>query len=319
MTDKALNSLLKSVPIIESTIKYYSAKNILVSISGGSDSDIIMDICAKISKDMHYVFFDTGIEYQATKEHIEYLSNRYNVNIKTIKPKQTIPNVVKKYGVPFLSKTVSDEICRLQKHNFNFSDHSFNEDYIKYSNCIQALRWYHNNFGENSRYNIMYRKYLKEFLIKYPPTFKISNKCCDKCKKDLAHKFMKDNNIVLDITGIRKYEGGARSKIISCYREDKNGIKLFTPLLFFTESDKNEYNKLNNIVNSDCYTKYGLKRTGCVGCPYGDYKNELLIIQKYEPKLYNLCINLFGESYNYTNMYYNFRDIYKLHDQNNIL
>lgn len=41
-----------------------------------------------------------------------------------------------------------------------------------------------------------------------------------------------------------------------------------------------------------------MKRTGCVGCPFNSrVGDELQIVQKYEPKLYKACINLFGESY----------------------
>ena len=45
-------------------------------ISGGADSDIMLDIIYRSSKDnVDYVFCDTGIEYSATKEHLKYLEN----------------------------------------------------------------------------------------------------------------------------------------------------------------------------------------------------------------------------------------------------
>ena len=59
-----------------------------------------------------------------------------------------------------------------------------------------------------------------------------------------------------------------------------------------------------NVSNSKCYSVYGLERTGCVGCPFGkDYKKELEVIKKYEPKLYNAVLNLFKESYDYIDKY----------------
>ncbi|MBQ1751374.1 MAG: hypothetical protein IIZ90_05070, partial [Bacteroidales bacterium] len=40
-----------------------------------------------------------------------------------------------------------------------------------------------------------------------------------------------------------------------------------------------------------CYTEYGMRRTGCVGCPYSPkISEELEIIQKYEPKLYKAAV-----------------------------
>ena len=58
-------------------------KNILCSISGGSDSDIMLDIIWRCDKDnkITYVWFDTGIEYQKTKEHLLYLEEKYNITI----------------------------------------------------------------------------------------------------------------------------------------------------------------------------------------------------------------------------------------------
>lgn len=59
-----------------------------------------------------------------------------------------------------------------------------------------------------------------------------------------------------------------------------------------------EYEDHCDILHSKCYTEYGLKRTGCSGCPYGrDFEFELNVIQKYEPKLYKAVMNIFGESY----------------------
>lgn len=50
-----------------------------------------------------------------------------------------------------------------------------------------------------------------------------------------------------------------------------------------------------------------MKRTGCCGCPYGrDFEKELEIIQKYEPKLYKACVNIFGQAYEYTRKYREF-------------
>lgn len=69
----------------ESVLKNHD--KIVVSISGGSDSDIVLDIIYRVNeattkKDIHYVFFDTGLEYQATKNHLKYLENKYGIEIE---------------------------------------------------------------------------------------------------------------------------------------------------------------------------------------------------------------------------------------------
>lgn len=90
--------------------------------------------------------------------------------------------------------------------------------------------------------------------------------------------------------------------------DDNNDIDNYRPLFWYKDSDKEDYERAYGIVHSDCYLEYGLKRTGCCGCPYGrDFENELEIIQKYEPKLYKAVTNIFKDSYEYTRKYYEFR------------
>ena len=77
------------------------------------------------------------------------------------------------------------------------------------------------------------------------------------------------------------------------------------------DDDKLSYSKLFNICNSKCYSDYGLKRTGCCGCPYGkDFNFELSVLEKHEPKLYKAVNNVFKDSYEYTKKYYEFRMSY---------
>ena len=66
-----------------SVINHPAYSTIICSISGGSDSDIVLDICHKLDRDKKiiYVWFDTGLEYQATKEHLKYLEYKYGIEI----------------------------------------------------------------------------------------------------------------------------------------------------------------------------------------------------------------------------------------------
>lgn len=55
-----------------------------------------------------------------------------------------------------------------------------------------------------------------------------------------------------------------------------------------------------------------------MGCPYGkDFEKELEIVQKYEPKLYKACMNIFGESYEYTRKYREFQKMMKEKERDN--
>lgn len=127
-------------------------------------------------------------------------------------------------------------------------------------------------------------------------------------KKDVSHKLMSENNYDLKVVGIRKAEGGVRANAYkTCFDDNGDGYDNYRPLFWYKNSDKEIYDDHYKITHSKCYTEYGLKRTGCAGCPYGrDFEQELEIIEKYEPKLFKAVMNIFGDSYKYTREYRKF-------------
>ena len=101
-----------------STINNDKYKKIVCTISGGSDSDDMLDIVWQCDKDgkVEYVWFDTGLEYQATKDQLKILEDKYGIIITKYRAIKPIPTTCKQYGQPFLSKYVSEMIQRLQRH-----------------------------------------------------------------------------------------------------------------------------------------------------------------------------------------------------------
>lgn len=289
-------------------------KNIACAVSGGSDSSIMVDILTKldIEKKIVYVFFDPGIEYQATKEHLDYLEKRYGIEIKRVKAQKPVPVACREYGVPFLTKYVSEMIERLQRHNFKWEDEPFDVLIKKYPHCKTALKWWCNANGENSRFNISRHKLLKEFMIMNPPDFPISMKCCSYGKKLPSKQFCEENNIELLCLGLRKCESGIRSQNIkTCFSSSCDNGKShdeWRPIFWLDDNQKQEYKQMNDVVYSDCYEVYGLKRTGCFGCPFGSgFEDELAIIEEHEPKLHRAATTVFGKSYEYTRAYRRFK------------
>ena len=141
--DELLNDVPKNQTIGDNLIRAWSIINndkyetIVCSVSGGSDSDIMVDICVRV--DMHhkirYVCFNTGLEYRATKDHIKYLEKKYRIKIEVFeawKHGMTIPKSCKTYGQPFCNKTASEFIHRLQMHDFKWEDKPFKELYAEY-------------------------------------------------------------------------------------------------------------------------------------------------------------------------------------------
>ena len=226
---------------IDSVMDEYKNKNWRVAYSGGADSDTIMWLLRYCGYEPRGVFYDTGLEYSATLNHIDWMKDQ-GFNIETVRAKMPIPTSQRKYGRPFISKYVSDRLSRLQKHSFDFQrdgKKSFDELIKIYPRCRSALRWWTNDH-KGLGTNISWNKYLKEFLIEYGLPFKVSDKCCDGAKKLPIKEYSKDNDIDLMILGIRKSEGGKRASTYkNCFVLKKSyTYSMYFPLFWWKNDDK---------------------------------------------------------------------------------
>ncbi len=157
---------------------------------------------------------------------------------------------------------------------------------------------------------------MRDFIAEYPPEFKISAKCCDYCKKQLAHKMQKCFEMI--ITGERRAEGGMRSVPRGVdFENDGNTMCFYTqgdqyrfrPLYYVNDKDKVWYKDYYGIRYSDAYEVYGLTRTGCCGCPIS-YKavDDMEKIRPYEPNVVRAAWNIFGKSYEYRALYNEYKE-----------
>jgi len=307
--------------------------NAICSYSGGADSDILIDIIERTRQifpslpSVKYVFFNTGLEMRATKEHVKEVENKYGVEIETIRPKKNIVRATREHGVPFVSKIMSSGLENWQKKNIPLSiadeynnavDKAAKRKELKerYPKCESLINFLCccNSAGEprpNIQLVINSSKYMLDFIREYPPDFKISAKCCDYCKKQIAHQAQKGFDMV--ITGERRDEGGMRSVPRSeswnenntmCFAETSSGQFRFRPLYYVSDTDKAWYKNEYGIKYSDAYEVYGLTRTGCCGCSIS-YKavEDLERIRPYEPNLVKAAWNVFGKSYEYRAKY----------------
>lgn len=309
--DLIRNTMRKAAKLL----MYY--KNPVCAISGGSDSDVMLDLMERIRCDtpVRYVFYDTGIEYQATKGHLVYLEQQYGVEIQSRSAVKPVPAGCAAYGLPFLSKRASEYISRLQEHGFQWEDEPLDVLLKRYDGCKAALRWWCNDFrkkdGTTGSINISAFSGLKEFMIRHPPEFRISSKCCDGAKKKSAKIVLREMNCGLNIVGERRAEGGIRATAnTSCFNvTHKNGVPKYMPLFFWSDCDKKQYIDHYGLRRSDCYEVWGMRRTGCAGCPFGSrFEDELKLIHRYEPKLEIAINNIFGKSYEYTRAYRVFKE-----------
>ena len=297
----------------------------ICSYSGGSDSDILIDLI-ETAREMvpalpkvKYVFFNTGLEMRATKDHVKEVAQKYGVEIEEVKPTVNIVQATRKCGQPFVSKIMSAGLEEWQKKGIPLSiadEYAEAEDKAakrqelreRYPKCESVINFLCccNSAGEprpNIQLVINSSKYMRDFIGDHPPCFKISAKCCDYCKKQVAHKVQKDYEMI--ITGERRDEGGMRSvprkdNTALCFTETASGQFRFRPLYYVSDKDKNWYKERYGIRYSDAYEVYGLTRTGCCGCPIS-YKavDDLNIIGKYEPNVVKAAWTIFGDSYRY--------------------
>lgn len=303
------NAIIRCYEIINSHNK------IVCSISGGGDSDVMFDLMIRCgAKDKtDFVFFNTGLEYQATLQHLGFLEEKYGITIQRIRPKKPIPVSTREYGEPFWSKFASEMIHRLQLHNFKWEDRPFEELYQEYPKCKTALEWWCNvTRGNSTQYAIKRAPYLKEFMIQNPPDFKITSQCCTHTKKDTIHNIIAHGDYDLNCLGVRVAEGGVRAAALKTCFSPCAEIDSFRPIFWFSDADKELYCEHYGVTHSKCYTEYGLIRTGCVVCPFGKrFEEELHVLEVYEPKLLKAANAVFRNSYAYTRAYLEFRETQK--------
>lgn len=306
----------------------------ICSYSGGADSDILLDIIERTREvfpslpPVKYAFFNTGLEMKATKDHVKATAEKYGVEIETYRPKIGIVQAARTYGIPFVSKIMSAGLSEWQKKGVPLSiaqEYDQAEDKAakraelkeRYPKCESLINFLCccNSAGEprpNIQLVINSSKFMRDFIGEYPPDFQISAKCCDYCKKQVAHAVQKDYDMI--ITGERRDEGGMRSVprkdcTTMCFTETSDGQYRLRPLYYVTDADKAWYKEYYGIRYSDAYEVYGLTRTGCCGCPIS-YKavDDLEKIRPYEPNVVKAAWNIFGKSYEYRAKYNTYKD-----------
>lgn len=314
--------------------------NAICSYSGGSDSDIMIHLIESAREivslpKIKYVFFNTGLEMKAIKDHVKDTAERYGVEIEEVRPKINIIQSTRRYGIPFVSKIMSSGLEGWQKKRIPLSiadEYEKAEDKAakrkelkdRYPGCETTINFLCccNSAGEprpNIQLVINSSKYMKDFIAEYPPDFQISARCCDYCKKQVAHKIQKGYDMV--ITGERRDEGGMRSvprkdSSHMCFTESSNGQYRFRPLYYVSNTDKKWYKERFGIKYSDAYEIYGLTRTGCCGCPIS-YKavEDLEKIRPYEPNVVRAAWNIFGKSYEYRKKYNEYKEMRRANEK----
>lgn len=250
-------------------------KNAQISFSGGKDSTVVhylIDLALPNNK-IPRVYANTGIEYNEVVKFVKEMASK-DERFIILNQDTNIRKTLNEFGYPFKSKEHSQKVWRGQKRLKEGKELSpFLKLYItdEYTGrpCPQILRYQ-----------------FKEIL-----PFKISDNCCLKLKKALLNKIDKK----MAITGMRKEEGGARTKL-SCLSHNN---EKFNPLIVVSEEWENWFiSKYDIKLRSLYYPPFNFKRTGCKGCPFAlTIQEQLDKMYKLLPKEYYQCIDLWKPVY----------------------
>lgn len=276
--------LIDRLEMIRLIIEKYGEENFYISFSGGKDSTIVhylVDMALPNNK-IPRVFINTGIEYLDMVKHVKELAKNdkriiiYNSNVH-------ITEMLKKYGYPFKSKLHAHKVATFQ-----------NSGYCK------TIRYYIYGNRPNGE-----KSYIKcPNKLKYQFTnlcnLKISDKCCDKLKKEVAHRYQKKNKKNIAIIGTRIEEGGARRQHKGCTVFDKDKrLKKFKPINPCTDEWCDWFIKRYNIKLCKLYYQpYNFKRTGCAGCPFAlELQDQLNIMRRLLPIDYKRSMHIWKPVY----------------------
>ena len=250
---------------------------VYVSFSGGKDSTVLLHQVRRLYPEVPAVFVDTGLEYPEIREFVKTIEN-----VTWVRPKMSFPKVLQEYGYPIVSKKISRFIRDLQ----NPTDRNVATRNLRLTGM--------NRKGIYCPTMKLPKKWL--YLVDAP--FKISERCCDKLKKEPFKRYVRETD-QYPITGTMAIESHRRVQNYLQY--GCNGFDLrnpiSTPMGFWLEEDIWNYIKKYELVYSPIYD-IGEKRTGCMFCMFGVHlekgENRFQRMARTHPKQYKYCIEKLG-------------------------
>lgn len=298
---------------------------VYVSFSGGKDSTVLADLCARVCKiygwTLYLLFVNTGLEYpeiqKFVKNFAEWLRQTYEIEVvlDIVRPEMRFDEVLKRYGYPVFSKEIAANI-EYGRKAISKGDNQKENRYLYgvRKNKTTGEKYVHMKLSETAL----------DFALN--SGIPASSRCCSIMKKKPADKYSAE-------TGRKSIQGtlAAESKL----RElawIKNGCNAFEsknatsrPLSFWTNQDILHYLKIHNIPYCSVYGDIvidlkddtpaeqiniidflgdyepedrlkttGCDRTGCIFCMFGCHlekePNRFQRLKETHPRQYEYCI-----------------------------
>lgn len=279
MTDNELLEIDRIAKIQSINKQYDLENNAYLSFSGGKDSTVLhylLDLALPGNK-IPRLFINTGIEYEYIVDFVKKLEQK-DSRIQIVNSNVNIKKMLEIEGYPFKSKEHSLKVGEWQKGSIAKSNIFYKEMSGKSSYACP-----------------------KKLLYQYERNFKLrlSNKCCYRLKKDIFHKWEKENKKHILMTGMLAEEGGQRANLINCIITKKDKVVKFHPLLVCSTDFENYFIEKYDIELCKLYyPPFNFKRTGCKGCPYSlDLQEQLDIMGKYLPEEKRQCERIWKPVY----------------------
>lgn len=86
-------------------IQRWGEDHIYISLSGGKDSTVLLDLARRVLPSIPAVFCDTGLEYPEIRKFVKTFEN-----VTWLKPAMRFDEVIKTYGYPLIGKEVAEVI-----------------------------------------------------------------------------------------------------------------------------------------------------------------------------------------------------------------
>lgn len=245
--------------------------SVYVSFSGGKDSTVLADLCARVCKDygwtLYLLFANTGLEYpeiqKFTKFFAEWLRSKYDIEVvlDVVRPEVRFDQVVKKHGYPVISKEVSNTIDgaknSIKKGVYSHRLCKLGVKRDEYGGLYDSGKYDYDGSLDKSKF----RQPKWRFLLDAP--FECSSYCCDVMKKKPAALYERR-------TGRKPIIATLAAE--STNRENawrKNGCNAFgakspksTPMAFWTEQDVLHYIKKYDVPYCSVYGDIQIKPHG---------------------------------------------------------